>query len=101
MPRKPKIHATDPLDFDHAADARFVVETSDLPGADDLLTPAQLAKRWHVSVDALRKLRERGTGPAFIVMNRRRILYRLFDVVNFEAGKIAHSRDEARVVGLL
>jgi hypothetical protein len=101
LPRKRKINIADPLDFDHQADAENYAFVHDLPGGDILLTPADLAKRWRTSTDALRKQRERGTGPAFVCMNRRIIRYRLLDVVNFEANRVAYSVPQARSIGLL
>jgi hypothetical protein len=101
MPRTRKINIADPLDIDHEADADFIRETHDLPGGDVHLAPADLAKRWRTTVDALRKQRERGGGPAFICLSRRRIRYRLLDIVNFEANRVAYTRDEARFIGLL
>jgi hypothetical protein len=88
--RKRKINVADPLDFDHEADAQNYVDAHDLPGGDVLLTPADLAKRWRTSVDALRKQRERGTSPPFVCSDRRHIRYRLLDVVNFEANRVAY-----------
>jgi hypothetical protein len=73
----------------------------DLPGGDILLTPADLARRWRTTTDALRKQRERGTGVAFVCLNRRHIRYRLLDVVNFEANRVAYSTPQARSIGLL
>jgi hypothetical protein len=100
MSRKRKVHIADP-GFDPEADADSYRLTHDLPGGDALLTPADLAKRWRTTTDALRKLRKRGTGPAFICMNRRRIRYRLLDVVDYEAVRIAFKVSEARSIGLL
>jgi hypothetical protein len=101
VPRHRKINIADPLDFDHEADAENYALVHDLPGGDVLLTPFDLAKRWRTTVDALRKQRERGTGPAFVCMNRRIIRYRLLDVVNFEANRVAYSVPQARSIGLL
>jgi hypothetical protein len=101
VPRHRTIKLADPLDFDHEADARNYADVHDLPGGDVLLTPADLARRWRTTTDALRKQRERGTGPAFICMNHRIIRYRLLDVVNFEANRIAFSVPQARSIGLL
>jgi hypothetical protein len=101
MPRNRNIKLADPLDFDHEADAANYADAHDLPGGDILLTPADLARRWRTTIDALRKLRERGTGPCFICMNRRRIRYRLLDIVNFEANRVAYSTPQARSIGLL
>ncbi len=101
MPRHRTIKLADPLDFDHEADAQNYADVHDLPGGDVLLTPADLAKRWRTTVGALRKQRERGTGPAFVCMNSRIIRYRLLDVVNFEANRVAYSVPQARSIGLL
>jgi hypothetical protein len=101
MPRKRKTKIADPFDFDHEADARNYRDTHDLPGGDALLAPVDLARRWRTTIDALRKQRERGGGPAFICLSRRRIRYRLIDVVNYEANRVAYTRAEARSVGLL
>jgi hypothetical protein len=101
VPRKRKINIADPLDFDHEADAESYAYVHDLPGGDVLLTPADLAKRWRTTVDALRKQRERGTGPPLVCMNARVIRYRLLDVVNFEANRAAYSVPQARSIGLL
>jgi hypothetical protein len=101
VPRKRIIKLADPLDFDHGADAENYAFVHDLPGGDVLLTPADLAKRWRTTMDALRKLRERGTGPAFVCLNRRHIRYRLLDIVNFEANRVAYSVPQARSIGLL
>ena len=101
MPRKRKLNVADPLDFDHTADVRFALDSCDLPGADVLMTSADLARRWRTSPDAIRKQRERATGPPFICLNRRRIVYRLIDIINFEANRLAFSRGQARAIGLL
>ena len=94
MPRIRKVNIADPLDFDHEADARNYADVHDLPGGDVLLTPADLAKRWRTTPDALRK-------PAFVCLNRRHIRYRLLDIVNYEANRIAYSVPQARSIGLL
>jgi hypothetical protein len=101
MPRKRKIHLADPLDFDHEEDALAYADAADLPGGDVLLTPDDLAKRWRTTPAALRKKRERGTGPPFICMDRRHIRYRLLDIVNYEANRVAYSIPQARSIGLL
>jgi hypothetical protein len=101
MPRRPKIVVADPLSFDHEADADFIRDTHGLPGGGVLLTTAELAKRERKTPDAIRKERARGTGPPFIVLGRRCIRYRLIDVVNHEANRVAYSLAEARAIGLL
>jgi hypothetical protein len=101
MPRKRKVNVANLLDYDREADADFLRDTSDDARAHVLLKPVDLGKRWGVTADAIRKMRERGTGPPFICLNRRRILYRLLDVINYEANHVAYSRAEARSIGLL
>jgi hypothetical protein len=101
MSRKPKIVAADPRHFDHEADASFIRDTHDLPGGGVLLTTEDLAKRWRTTPDAVRKMRERNGGPPYIILGRRRIRYRLLDIVNHEANRVAYTNFEARVVGLL
>jgi hypothetical protein len=101
MPRVRTIKLADPLDFDHEADAQAYADVHDLPGGDILLTSADLARRWRSTTDAIRKLRMRGSGPAFVVLGRRQIRYRLLDVVNFEANRVAYTTPQARSIGLL
>ena len=59
LSRTRKIKLADPLTFDHEADAENYAFVHDLPGGNILLTPAELAKRWRTTMDALRKLRAR------------------------------------------
>jgi hypothetical protein len=101
MPRKRKIAIADPHDFDHRADAINYADIGDFIDADTFLTPAELAKRWRTTVDALRKQRERGTGVRFVCLNRRRVVYRKVDVLIHESNRCAHSTPQARLIGLL
>jgi hypothetical protein len=104
MPRKRKINIADTNDYDseyHEQDAENYAFVHDLPGGEILLTPADLAKRWRTTTEALRKKRERGSGPPFVILDKRHILYRLLDVVNHEANRIAYSLPQARSIGLL
>jgi hypothetical protein len=98
-PRKAKIG--DPLNFDRAADIEDALAAADLPGGETLLRTTDLAKRWRMTPDAVRKQRERNVGPPFICLTRRRILYRLADVLNYEANHTAFRHDQARYLGLL
>jgi hypothetical protein len=61
--RKRATKVSNPLDFNHEADANFVRDTHDLPGGDILLTTEDVAKRQGRTVDAIRKERARGGGP--------------------------------------
>jgi hypothetical protein len=101
MPRKRKINLADPLDFDPAADSDHYALIADLPGGDVMLSPTDLAKRWRTTTDALRKKRERGTGPPFVCLDRRHVVYRLLDIISFEAARVAYSVPQARSIGLL
>ena len=47
------------------------------------LTPADLAKRWSVSVGHLANLRSMGTGPSYLKLGGR-ILYRALDIEGYE-----------------
>jgi hypothetical protein len=101
MPRQRKIHIADPAAFDPEADADNYLFVHDLPGGDVLLSPSDLARRWRTTPAALLKQRQRGTGPPFVIMNRRIVRYRLLDIVNFEAVPVVYSTSEARLIGLL
>ncbi len=54
-----------------------------------LLTPADLAERWHVSPDDIRRRRATGTGPAFIRLGHKTVRYNLADVVRFESDRLS------------
>lgn len=49
----------------------------------DLLTPAQLAERWHVTIGHLANLRHQGEGIGYLKIGTR-VAYRYQDVVAFE-----------------
>lgn len=49
----------------------------------DLLTPAQLADRWHVSAGHLANLRHQGEGIGYLKIGSR-VAYRYCDVVAYE-----------------
>jgi hypothetical protein len=50
-----------------------------------LLTSADLARRWRMTVGAVDAMRRRGNGPPFISLgSAKRIRYRLTDVIAFE-----------------
>lgn len=104
--RQPRIpseaEALRALAEDHPSDAADALADYDFhEGADELLPPAALAARWHTTANALAKQRENGIGPKFVVLNERRIAYRLCDVRLYEASRIAISTAQAQAVGLL
>ncbi len=49
----------------------------------DLLTPAQLADRWHVSTGHLANLRHQGEGIGYLKIGNR-VAYRYRDVMDYE-----------------
>lgn len=56
--------------------------------ADIVLTPAQLAARWHMKEGTLSNWRREGKGPAFVKLGlgpRARVVYRLADIEAYEA----------------
>lgn len=58
---------------------------------DILLTQKELAERWGISERWIEKLREKGTGPAFVPLHPERdhkpIRYRLADVLAYEEAR--------------
>lgn len=66
--------------------------------SDDLLTPDQLAERWGVTRQALAQMRYRGTGPAFVKIGARRVLYRPQDVLAFEESQVRTRTDDEAAV---
>lgn len=59
----------------------------------DLLTPDQLAERWGKTRQALAQMRYRGNGPCFVKIGKS-ILYRVGDVLEFEASQIRTRTDD-------
>jgi hypothetical protein len=55
----------------------------------ELLTPAELAMRWEVTIRSLSDQRKEGKGPQFIVLGERTVRYRLADVIAHEERMIA------------
>jgi hypothetical protein len=62
-----------------------MTEHSTIDGAEhqDLLTPAQLADRWHMSTGHLANLRHQGEGIGYVKIGSR-VAYRFADVVAYE-----------------
>lgn len=57
------------------------------------LTTRELAARWRVAVQTLKNDRCAGRGPAFIRVNRGRVIYPLADILEWEA---THRVDRTR-----
>lgn len=51
------------------------------------ITESELADRWKVTVRTLQNWRKAGTGPAYIRLGERSIVYRLRDVEAFESDR--------------
>jgi hypothetical protein len=84
----------------NAATGERELQQIELP-ATFVLDLATRERGYGKTVDAIRKERGRGSGPPFIVLGKRCIRYRLLDVVNHEANRVAYSLAEARLTGLL
>ena len=57
------------------------------PPDQHLITPAQLALRWGLSLNTLSQWRAAGTGPAYLRLGdgeRPRIRYRMSDILAYE-----------------
>ena len=52
------------------------------------LSPPELAARWHCSVGNLANLRSEGKGLTYLKLNGGSILYRLADVLDYEAASV-------------
>ncbi|WP_296707297.1 hypothetical protein [Rhodoblastus sp.] len=63
--------------------------------AADLLTTADLAKRWGRSINHISSLRCSGTGPKFLRIGPRSYFYRVKDVEAFEEALTFSSYAEA------
>jgi hypothetical protein len=50
----------------------------------DVIKPKLLAERWDTTEGALAQQRYKGTGPVFIRVGKRTVLYRLADVLAYE-----------------
>jgi len=62
------------------------------PGSPALLTTTELAARWRMSARSFERWRAKGKGPAWLRLEGR-ILYRLQDVVAWEAAQVQGSED--------
>ncbi len=57
------------------------------PHMDDLLHPRQVAERYGIVLGTLANWRRRGDGPSFVRINRKRVMYRLADVIRWEQAR--------------
>ncbi|HZZ24299.1 MAG TPA: hypothetical protein VFE60_17695 [Roseiarcus sp.] len=76
----------------------FIAMGDDLDG--DLL-PSELATKWGTTVGALAKRRRLGTGPPFITISPRRVVYSKRAVKLWELSRTARSTAEARALAEL
>jgi len=63
------------------------VSAASQPPDQHLITPAQLAIRWGLSLNTLSQWRAAGTGPAYLRLGdgeRPRIRYRMSDILAYE-----------------
>ncbi len=68
--------------------------------ASDLLTPEELAERWHVTPETLRFWRYNGKTPPYMKINGP-ILYRFGDILQFEKECLRrHTADNVLVNGV-
>lgn len=68
------------------------------------LTTRELAARWRIAIQTLKNDRCAGRGPAFVRVNRGRVLYPLADILEWEAThRVDRTRemDQARIPNLV
>ncbi len=66
----------------------------------DTASPAEVAKVLHTSEAGLAQLRYRGTGPKFIRVGRRRVIYRWSDVRAYLDAHTCQRTDDPRGAGV-
>lgn len=78
-------HVEIPSPFDPAHATLPTPQATDPPWCLDapLLLEAELAERWRLSPRTLQRWRQTAIGPPYLRLGRR-ILYRMFDVLEFE-----------------
>lgn len=64
--------------------------------AEVILTPQQLADRWHTTTGSLAQQRYRGVGPTFTRIGSRTIRYAMSDVLAYEEAQ-RYSRTDTKV----
>lgn len=65
-----------------------------------LLTPRQAAAYTGLAIATLQRQRTEGTGPKFVKIGKRRVGYRLTDLLAWLDARVANSTADARVRGL-
>ncbi len=63
------------------------------PSDDDLITPAEVSKMVSLSVELLKKLRQRKAGPRFYKLSHRSVRYRRADVLAWLAERASPTPD--------
>lgn len=53
----------------------------------DLLHPRQVAERYGITPETLSNMRAQGKGPPFVRLSSKRVMYRLADVLQWEAAR--------------
>ena len=66
--------------------------------SDTRLNQVELARRWKISSRTLERWRWRGQGPRFLKIGGR-VLYRLEDIENFEAGQVRQNTSRLKKEG--
>lgn len=59
-------------------------DQSNTPDPERLLTKAELAERWKISVRVLEKWHKDGKGPRRIELGARRVFYKMADILSYE-----------------
>ena len=65
-----------------------------------LLTPRQAAAYTGLAITTLQRQRTEGTGPKFVKIGKRRVGYRLADLLNWLDARVTNSTADARSRGL-
>jgi predicted DNA-binding transcriptional regulator AlpA len=73
---------------------------SELNSAGVLMTPRQAANYTGLAIATLQRQRTEGTCPKFVKIGKRRVGYRLADLLSWLDARVANSTADARVRGL-
>lgn len=70
-----------------------------LPNGVDTALPHEVAPKLGTTVAGLAQMRYRGTGPKFIKIGNRRVIYRWSDVREYLDANVMHRTDDPRGSG--
>lgn len=76
------------------------LDTSEVNPVSTLLTPRQAAAYTGLATATLQRQRTEGTGPKFVKIGKRRVGYRLTDLLSWIDARVANSTADARIRGL-